>query len=82
MLDPANVPPALHDVFAAFRSWFDFRSNTPSEMDNLPPEQWMEGMMLQSFLAGVSVGATLTKKYEVDDLLPNNMYAKVYRSMQ
>lgn len=72
-----GITPALHDIFAAFRSWMQYRMNTESAMDSLPPEEWMEGMMLQTFLAGVSVGATLTKRYPVEELLAHNISASM-----
>lgn len=63
-----DLPESVRAIFAAFKSWMDYRMNTPSAMDNLPPEEWMEGMMLQSFLAGVSTGAILTQHFSVEEL--------------
>ncbi len=59
------------EVLAAFGSWFNHRMAGESENDSSPARVKLEIYMLQSFLAGVSVGAVLGQKYSVAELLPH-----------
>lgn len=67
-IPPTELPESVRAIFTAFKSWMDYRLNTPSTLDDLPPEEWMEGLMLQTFLAGVSTGAILTQQFSVEEL--------------